>query len=158
VNPIITSGNDYLIAVKGNQPKLLESLKTQFAQQEPQSVDHSIEHSHGRTVERRVSVLDTVEAIAPQWVGVQRIICVERWGSRGHNPFHETMFYISSLALNAAGFAERIGQHWHLENRLHWVKDVVLREDHTPVCDGHALVNFAIVRTIVVNLFRSHGV
>lgn len=154
---IIASGNDYLIAVKGNQPKLLEYLKTQFAQQEPQSVDHSLERSHGRTVERRVSVLDTVEGIAPHWVGVRRIIRVERWGFRGLKPFHETMFYISSLTLDAAGFAERIGRHWHVENRLHWVKDVVLREDHTPVCDGHALVNFAIVRTIVVNLFRAHG-
>ncbi len=157
VAQIITSGNDYLIAVKGNQPKLLEFLKTQFEQQEPHSVEHTIERSHGRMVERRVSVLDTVAAIAPQWVGVQRIIRVQRWGTRGNKPFHETMVYISSLTLDAAGFAERIGQHWHVENRLHWVKDVVLREDYTPVCDGNALVNFAIVRTIVVNLLRGHG-
>jgi hypothetical protein len=83
VTQIIASSNDYLIAVKGNQPKLLAYLKTQFAQQAPQSVNHTIEHSHGRTVERRVSVLSTVEGIAPQWVGVQRIIRVERWGTRG---------------------------------------------------------------------------
>ncbi|MDX2099508.1 MAG: ISAs1 family transposase [Leptolyngbyaceae cyanobacterium bins.59] len=145
------------MAVKKNQPNLHKHLKTQFEHQEPQSVHHSIDHRHGRTVERRVSVQDTVTAIAPQWKGVQRVIRVERWGIRGKKTFCETMFYISSLALDAAEFAKRIGQHWHIENRLHWVKDVVLKEDHTPVCDGHALVNFAIVRTIVLNLFRSHG-
>lgn len=154
---IITSGNDYLIAVKGNQPKLFEHIKTQFEQQEAQSVDHSLDSTHGREIERRVSVLDTVGAIAPQWVGVQRLIRVERWGIRGNKRFRETMFYISSLALDAREFAQRVQQHWHIENRLHWVKDVVLQEDCAPLCDGNALINFAIVRTIVMNLFRGHG-
>lgn len=108
-------------------------------------------------MERRVSVLDTVEVIAPQWHGVKRIIRVERWGTRGNKPFRETMVYISSLALDAAEFAQRIRQHWHVENRWHWVKDVVLNEDRAPLCDGHALINAAIVRTIVMNLFRGHG-
>ncbi len=67
------------------------------------------------------------------------------------------MFYISSLSLDAAGFAQRIRQHWHIGNRLHWVKDVVLKEDYSPLCDGNALVNFAIVRTMALNLFRNHG-
>jgi predicted transposase YbfD/YdcC len=64
---------------------------------------------------------------------------------------------LSLNRLNAAGFAQRIRQHWHIENRLHWVKDVVLKEDQAPLCDGHALTNFAIVRTIALNLFRQHG-
>lgn len=157
VEQIIASGNDYRIAVKGNQPKLFEHLKTQFEQQAARSVDHSFDRSHGRTMERRVSVLDTVAAIDPQWVGVQRLIQVERWGTRGNKRLSETMFYISSLAVDAAEVAQYIQQHWHVENRLYWVKDVVLQEDRAPLCDGNALVNFAIVRTIVVNLFRGHG-
>ncbi|MBW4579073.1 MAG: hypothetical protein KME42_05790 [Tildeniella nuda ZEHNDER 1965/U140] len=48
-------------------------------------------------------------------------------------------------------------QHWHIENRLHWVKDVVLKEDLAPLCDGNAPVNFALVRTMALNLFRQHG-
>jgi predicted transposase YbfD/YdcC len=43
------------------------------------------------------------------------------------------------------------------ENRLHWSKDVVLLEDTAPLCDGHALTNFALARTIAVNLFRQNG-
>jgi len=67
------------------------------------------------------------------------------------------MFYISCLTLDAAGFAQRSRQHWHLEKRLHWVKDVVLQEELAPLCDGHAPVNFALVRTMALNLFRHHG-
>lgn len=154
---IVSSGNDYLIAVKSNQPKLFGYLNTQFDQGNILSQDTQFEHTRNRWVERRVSVLDTVTGIDPKWVGVQRIVRVERSGTRANQPFSQTMFYISSLSWDAVGFARLIRQHWHVENRLHWVKDVVMKEDATPVCDGNAIINFAIVRTIALNLFRQHG-
>jgi predicted transposase YbfD/YdcC len=157
VAQIIDSGNDYLITVKGNQPKLFEQLQTQFEQASPASIDQQTEQTRDRHTQRTVSVLDTVVGLDPQWLGVQRLIRVERVGTRANQPYQETMFYISSLQLDAPGFAQRIRQHWHIENRLHWVKDVVLKEDQAPLCDGHALTNFAIVRTIALNLFRQHG-
>jgi predicted transposase YbfD/YdcC len=80
-----------------------------------------------------------------------------RVGTRANRPFTETMFYISSLTLEAAEFAQRIRQPWHIEKRLHWVKDVVLKEDGSPLCDGNAPANFAIVRTIALKLLRHHG-
>lgn len=116
-----------------------------------------MERTRDRVTERIVSVLEPAEGIDPGWVGLQRLIRVERRGTRAHQPFQETLFYISSLSVDAAAFAQRIRQHWHIENRLHWVKDVVLQEDHIPCCDGHALINLAIVRTIALNLFRHHG-
>lgn len=116
-----------------------------------------MEQTRDRQTQRTVSVLALVAGIDPLWVSIQRLIRVERVGTRAKRPFTETMFYISSLSLDAAGFAQRIRQHWHIENRLHWVKDVVLKEDYSPLCDGNALVNFAIVRTIALNLFRHHG-
>ena len=155
---IITSGNHYLIAVKGNQPKLLSELAAQFEQTPPQDQVQQQERTRNRQVERTISVLDQVSGIATQWLGVQRLIRVQRRGQRGNQPFEEVMFYISSLTLDAAGFAQQVRHHWHVENRLHWVKDVVLQEDMTPVCDGNALVNFAIIRTMALNLFRQHGV
>lgn len=90
-------------------------------------------------------------------MGLQRVIKVERSGTRGTEPFSETMFYISSLGLEAQGFASMIRRHWHVENRLHWPKDVVLKEDSTPTCAGRAILNLAIVRTIAINLFRANG-
>lgn len=157
VEHIIVSGNDYLIAVKGNQPKLFKQLKTQFEQVPTPRVEVQMELTRDRQTHRMVSVLDSVAGINAHWVGVQRIIRVERVGTRANRAVSETMFYISSLTLDAAEFAQRIRQHWHIENRLHWVKDVVLKEDGSPLCDGNAPVNFAIVRTIALNLLRHHG-
>lgn len=157
VEQIIRDGNDFVIAVKGNQPKLYEHLQAQFEQHEAQSVDDQTEQTRDRITQRSVSVLDTVEGLDAAWVGVRRLIQVERTGIRGVEPVHETMFYISSLAADAATFSRLIRQHWHIENRLHWVKDVVLHEDTAPICAGRAPENMAILRTIALNLLRLHG-
>jgi len=50
--------------------------------------------------------------------------------------FEEKVFYISSVTENAAEFAQRIRVHWHVEHRLHEVKDVVLKEDESPLSGG----------------------
>lgn len=101
--------------------------------------------------------MDTVAGLDAAWVGVQRLIRVERTGIRGTEPVHETMFYISSIAADAAYFSQVIRNHWQIENRLHWVKDVVLQEDSTPLCAGHAPENMAILRTVALNLLRLQG-
>lgn len=157
VRQIISRENDYVIAVKANQPNLLEYLRTQFEQIPPLSVNIQIEQCRDRYTQRKVSVLDTIAGIEPQWVGIQRMIRVERTGTRANQPFSETMFYISSLTIDAASFAQLIRSHWHIENRLHWIKDALLDEDRSPLCDGDAPVNFAIVRTVALNLFRFNG-
>jgi predicted transposase YbfD/YdcC len=147
----------YLIALKANQGKLFEAVQLHFEQSAPSSVATEVERSRERHVERTVGVLAPPAQIDSAWVGVQRVVKVERRGTRSGKPFEETMFYLSSLQLDALEFAQRIRDHWQVENNLHWVKDVVLGEDKAPLCAGHALTNFAIVRTIAVNLFRVNG-
>jgi predicted transposase YbfD/YdcC len=157
VGQIIASGNDYLIAVKPNQPKLFHEIAHPFEPAPVLSVHSEQEKTRDRQTQRTVMVIDTVAGIDPDWVGVQRLIRVQRSGTRANKPYEETVFYISSLSLDATGFAQRIRAHWHIENRLHWPKDVVLKEDASPLCDGYAPVNFSIVRTISMNLFRKGG-
>jgi predicted transposase YbfD/YdcC len=151
------SGNDYLIAVKGNQPKLYQELNTQFERAVEMDTDIQTDASHGRQVQRSVSVLTPTVGIDPIWVGVQRIIRVERTGIRKQTPFEEKVFYISSLTETATDFSLRIRAHWHVENCLHWVKDVVLKEDDSPLCAGYAPIDFGILRTIAMNIFRKQG-
>jgi predicted transposase YbfD/YdcC len=159
VEQIIASGNDYLIAVKANQLKLFNEIAHQFDQAPVLSVQSDSEKTRDRQTERTVTVIDTAAGIGidPEWVGVQRFIRVQRAGTRASKPYVETVFYISSLCLDAGGFAQRIRAHWHIENRLHWPKDAVLKEDTSPLCDGYAPVNFSIVRTIAMNVFRQNG-
>lgn len=157
VQPIVERGNDYLIALKANQGKLFEAVQAHFEQSSALDVVTQVERTRDRLIERTISVLAPPAQIDPAWVGVQRVIKVERVGTRANLPFAETMFYLSSLNLQASEFAQRIRDHWQVENNLHWVKDFVLGEDKAPVCAGHALTNFAIIRTIAVNLFRLNG-
>ncbi len=94
VELIIEQGNNFLITVKKNQPKLHSALETAFDDNPPVSVEPQRQRAHGRDIERVVSVLLPPDDIDLQWVGIKRIIKVERSGTRGEKPFEETMFYI----------------------------------------------------------------
>jgi predicted transposase YbfD/YdcC len=157
VQQIIDSGNDYVIAVKGNQPNLYKQIQQNMKLSQPQSVDTSFEEIRDRITERRVSVFDNLENISSQWVGLKRIVLVERFGTRASKSYSETAYYISSIDLDASEFAQGIRGHWGIENRLHWVKDVVFYEDKSQMVDGYAAPNFSILRSFVINLFRHNG-
>ncbi len=54
-------------------------------------------------------------------------------------------------------FAQKIRQHWGIENRLHWVKDVIFGEDTAPFTNHNAATNWSIIRNIAINLARKGG-
>lgn len=71
---------------------------------------------------------------------------------------HQTAYYISDSCRNdAAFFARHVQHHWGIENRLHWVKDVIMKEDTSKTTQGMAAENLSVLRNIVCNIFRSNG-
>jgi predicted transposase YbfD/YdcC len=78
-----------------------------------------------------------LENISSQWLGLKSIVRVERFGTRAGKAYEETVYYISSVTLEASDFAKGIRGHWGVENRLHWVKDVVFDEDQAQMVDGY---------------------
>lgn len=64
----------------------------------------------------------------------------------------ETRYFIISWRASARVFLRRIREHWHIENRLHWVLDVTLREDESCVCKDQVPQNLATLRHIALNL------
>ena len=64
----------------------------------------------------------------------------------------ETRYFISSLESNAEQFANGVRNHWKIENSLHWILDVALREDDCRIRKDNAPQNFAMLRQIAVNL------
>lgn len=123
----------------------------------PVSVYHHVEQGHQRLTERTVEVFDCLAGIAEDWLGLRRFVRVQRQGTPQGKPYTQSSYYITSLATTARQFAVGIRGHWGIENRLHWVKDVVFREDDCPLKLAHAPENWGLIRTWALNLFRLHG-
>jgi predicted transposase YbfD/YdcC len=67
-----------------------------------------------------------------------------------------TRYYLLSKPLSAARFLEVVRSHWQIENRLHWVLDVVLDEDLARARKDHAPENLARLRRFALNLLRAN--
>ena len=65
-----------------------------------------------------------------------------------------THYYLTSYAGTAAEIAGWVRGHWGIENGLHWVLDVVFREDASRVRAGHAGANLAMLRRVAVSLLK----
>lgn len=154
---IVEGGNDYVITVKGNQSRLLKQLKTITETQNPWERFVEIEKARGRITCRIVKVFTELKNINFDWVGVQSLIQVERIGIRSGNKYLQTNYYISSLVSKATTLANGIRQHWGIENRLHWVKDVVFGEDNAPLSNYNVATNWSIIRNIAINVARKGG-
>ena len=116
-----------------------------------------LEKNRGRTTCRIVNVFTELQNIDPDWVGVQSLIQIERIGIRSGKKYLQTNHYISSLVSKAITFANGIRQHWGIENRLHWVKDVIAGVDAAPFRNSNAATNWSIIRNIALNIARMSG-
>ncbi len=67
----------------------------------------------------------------------------------------ETRFYITSLVLLATLLGPIIRSHWAIENSLHWVLDMIFRDNECCVRTDHAPANFATIRHMAQNLLRN---
>ena len=155
---ILKSENNYLVKVKTNQPRLFNGIK--------QIVDTSAEISsftenqaqRGRKEKRITKIYLPTSDIPEDWPGINRIIHVERIFERKEALHKTNSFYISSLSSDdAVEFAKGIRGHWLIENQLHWVKDVIQKEDSTRHKKGYAAKNMSIMRNIAINIIRENG-
>ncbi len=155
---------DYLLAVKDNWPNLHAEIARAFDDPDTTRL-HPIDTTdgdHGRIEQRRHVVIHDVDFLStdrrfpgePRFPGLKAIAMVETEVERAGKTSRERRFYISSLPLGAELFARAVREHWHIENRLHWVLDVVFHEDLSRLRSGHGPQNMATVRHITLNLLR----
>ncbi len=152
-------GGHYLLAVKDNQPTLRAAVeRVAAAACEADfvgvAVGEETDDAHGRHEERYVSVYGDPEGIPADWPDAAAVVQVNREREVGGERTCTTHYYLSSYAGTAAEMAAFVRGHWGIENGLHWVLDVVFREDDSRVRAGHAGENLAMVRRVAVSLLR----
>ncbi len=67
----------------------------------------------------------------------------------------EARFYISSQQLMPKRANEIVRGHWHVENCLHWVLDVIFGEDRSTKRSGDSAQNFSILRKMAFTKLKS---
>ncbi|CAI09163.1 Transposase (IS4), fragment, partial [Aromatoleum aromaticum EbN1] len=153
-------GAHYVLCVKDNHPKLLDSII--FADIDPRgpltpsSTHESTSTGHGRIEVRRCTAYDATDRLykAAAWKDVASFAVVERVRTVGERTSTERAYYISSLPGDAERIALAIRSHWEVENRLHWCLDVQFGDDYARGRIGHIAHNLALVRHMVLNLIR----
>jgi predicted transposase YbfD/YdcC len=152
-------GGHYLLAVKDNQPTLRAAVERVAAAAAAADfagvrIGEEVEEGHGRQEERYVSVFGAPAGIPADWPDAAAVVQVNREREVGGKRTCTTHYYLTSYAGTAAEMAAFVRGHWGIENELHWVLDVVFREDDSRVRAGHAGENLAMVRRVAVSLLR----
>ena len=161
VKSIVDKSGEYVIALKKNQGNLYKNVEEIFKEAIAKRFEgfkysdyHTKEDEHGREEIRHYLMLsDIQERIDPgkKWMNLQSVGMVEYIRKVNGKTKVETRYYISSLTDNAKLLGESVRSHWGIENSLHWVLDVALREDDCRIRKDNAPQNFAVLRHIAVN-------
>ena len=160
---IIDKKADYVLALKGNQGSLREDVEIFVAEQEAIgfkdceiSQHRTIDGDHDRIETRMTTVIHDAEWLQERhnWPGLKAIVMVESSREISGKIQQETRFYITSLVMLADLVGPAIRSHWAIENSLHWVMDMLFRDDECRVRTNHAPANFATIKHIAHNLLR----
>ncbi|WP_372402259.1 ISAs1 family transposase [Tistrella bauzanensis] len=154
---------DYVLALKGNQGSLREDVALFVAEQQAKgfqdttiSQNETVDGDHGRIETRKTTVIHDVAWLRARhdWPGLKSVVVVESTRRVGDKIESETRLYITSLALIAAFVGPIIRSHWAIENSLHWVMDMVFRDDECRVRTQNAPANFTTLKHMAHNLLR----
>ena len=162
---ILARGGDYLLALKNNRPATAADVEAFFANPPPGMIGDRLDttdNDHGRLEQRSHSVCHDVAWLfsdrrypdEPRFPGLAMIGMVETRTERDGEIQSHKRYYLCSAKLDAKTFAAAVRSHWGIENRLHWVLDVVFHDDLARLRTGFGPQNMAIVRHMAMNMVR----
>ncbi len=153
---ILSKQANYILGVKENQKGLLEQVEKIFriATIKDQHTWHDV--GHGRAETRKCSIIDDLTFLDDykDWPGLTTLVKIEatRYIKNTGTSEENTRYYISSSKDNAMQHNISVRQHWSIENKLHWVLDVVFKEDASRKRKGNSALNFNLVTKLALTL------
>ena len=163
---IVEQQADYLLALKANQGQLYADVALLFAdlvashyQAYPHDHAKMINKDHGRLEAREAWTINAPHILAAlrrtaDFPGLTTVMMVRLDRRIGTDVTVEWRHFISSATTSAAQLLRHKRTHWRIEDSLHWVLDIVFREDESRLNKGHGAQNFAILRHIALNLLK----
>ena len=163
---VLQLGGDYLLIVKENQPTLYQDIRLLFDppfgslplddRREAQTIDHG----HGRHYDIRRLIASTDLVGYSDWPGLAQVFRLERSWQEAGQTRGEVRYGVTSLppdVADAARLLELKRGHWEIENGLHRVKDVTLREDRSLIHTGNGPTVMAMLRDLALSLIHYSG-
>jgi predicted transposase YbfD/YdcC len=151
---ILARHADYVMTVKASMPALDRQLKKLPWARIP-SVS-SVSKDHGRRARRTIKV-----TLAPGWTGFDGAAQVARLRrtvvKKGKKTVEVVYLITSDRSASPETLAAWVRQHWHIENKLHWVRGVTYQEDKSLVRTGNAPRVMASLRSLAISLLRLDG-
>ena len=163
---IVKRGGDYLLALKANRPATRDDVARFFADPPADMigpVHETVDNDHGRLEQRRHVVCHDVDWLfcerrypgEPGFPHLAMIAMVDSRTERGGKVERQRRYYLSSAKLNARTFAAAVRAHWGIENRLHWVLDVVFHDDLARLRTANGPQNMAVIKHMAMNMVRA---
>lgn len=161
---IIGYGADYVLALKANQPNMLDDFAEYFEKCRATHANTfkthcTAEKNHGRFEKRDCIQTDYVSWFAEhhKWDGLKSVIRIDSERIAAGSGTKETRYYISSLPLNPKHALKCVRSHWGVENSLHWCIDVHFGEDKCLTRKDNAPENLSILRHVAMMAMKHKG-
>lgn len=159
---LIEHDAEYVMALKGNQPKLFEDVLWLFEDALETGLEgvgydlhETNERGHGRRERRECLMLSELSYLEEHhWPGLTSVARVTCERSLKGKTSTETRYYLCSLEVDAKKILHAVRAHWEVENKLHWTLDVVFGEDAHSYAKDHGPENMAVLRQFALNLLR----
>ena len=149
---------DYVLALKENQPDLLEEVQDEFRFTKTDDCSTDLDYGHGRIETRKCSIIMNFDLVQShvKWPGMKSIVRIESTRDfKGKDKIEKSVrYYISSLDTSAEELQKTIRCHWGIENKLHWSLDVAFGEDLNRKRTLFASENFSLINKIALNLLN----
>ncbi len=163
VDKIVAKNAGYVLAVKDNHKKLHKAIQELFAATDVMSrkVSRCVEEetSHGREEHREYFQMAVPDDFSQQegWTNFRTVgMAIRIHKDKNGKSKTENRYFISSEKRNGKKFAGYVRGHWGIENSLHWVMDVVFREDESRIRERTLADNFSWIRRFAITLYKQH--
>ena len=165
---IVEAGGDYIFPVKDNHPTMRETIADVFMSAPvspghgrialPETYGQTVDHARGRTEYRYLTASSQLNDYLDwphlgQVFRLQRVVHHHQTGKLTY----EVLFGITSLTtdqITPDKLLRHVRQHWHIENRLHYVRDVTFREDACTIRHTKRQRLLASINNLVIGLVR----